>query len=94
MKRSTIFVLAINVIVWGGLAWLGQDLLRGVEARVGHSNLGQIEFYLAFPLAMLTIGTLPTALLSRTQWAVYGNAWSIFALVLLLPYGCFYTGGM
>jgi hypothetical protein len=94
MKRSTLILLILNGLVWGGMAWLGQDGLKGVEARVGHSNLGQVEFYLAIPLLMLTLSTVPAALLSRTKWSAYGNAWSIIALLLLLPYACVYGGGV
>jgi hypothetical protein len=76
------------------MAWIGQDVLKDVEARVGHSNLGQVEFYLAFPLLMLTASMVPTAILSRTRWSTYGNVWSVLTLLLLLPYGCAYGGGI
>lgn len=93
MKQSTIVVLILNFVVWGGLACLSQNLLVG-NRIAERGNLDQMEYYLAFSLIMLSVSTLPTALLSRTQWATYGNAWSLFALLLLLPYSCFYTGGM
>jgi hypothetical protein len=94
MKRSTIVLLILNIVVWGGMALLGRVLLIHEWPRPGRSDIGQMEGYLAFPLIMLFVSTFPAASLSRTQWAVYGNAWSVITLLVLLPYGCVYTGGM
>jgi hypothetical protein len=61
MKRSTLILLILDLAVWGGMALLGRVLLIGEWPRPGRSDIGQMEFYLALPLIMLSVATVPTA---------------------------------
>jgi hypothetical protein len=94
MKISALILPAINGVLWGSFAWFGHEGSRSVEARVGHSNLGQVEFYVVLPLVMLIVAMVPAVLLSQTKWSTIGNVWSIFTLVLLIPYLSGYSGGI
>ena len=94
MNLKALILPAINSLIWGLLAWGGFDGEKGVEARVGWVSLGQVEWYVAFPLLMLSVSVIPGALLSQTKWHRIGNIWSGLSLLVLLPYGCAYTGGM
>jgi hypothetical protein len=94
MKLKPLIIPAINIIVWGWLVWSGFDGEKYVEARVGYASLGQIEWYVVYPAVMISVAVIPAALLSQTKWAYLGNIWSILALLSLIPYMFFYTGGM
>ena len=94
MKISTLIISAINVVAWGWLAWKGHGLAKGVQARVGHSDLGQVEFLVVWPLIALIVALLPLILLSQTKWAIVGNFWAGFVLALVVPYLLVYGGGV
>ena len=56
--RPAIYVLAsLNIIAWGGLAWIGANLIGGVINRhaPGYPTLGQQIYAIATPLAFLTV---------------------------------------
>ena len=96
MKFSSLILPALNGIVWGGLAWMGWGGIKHVQSQhvPGYPNFGQIQFYVIFPLAMVSIALIPATLLSQTKWAVIGNIWSVVTLLAVFPYLFFYTGGM
>lgn len=88
-------ILAVaNALLWGALVYWGHEGARSVEDRIGHSSLGQVEFYVGFPLLMLTVSLVPTVILSQTKWPIAGTLWAVASLLVVLPYGCFWTGGM
>jgi hypothetical protein len=94
MKKSTLILLALNGLAWGGLVWMGFDGEKGVEARMGAVALGQVEYYVMIPLFMLSVSLVPSALLSQTKWFGWGNLWSATTLFLLFPYLFYYGGGV
>src|SRR5882757_3526965 len=86
MKLSTLILPAIAATLWGLLAWIFHGGLAGVEARVGHTKLAQVDFYLTFPLIMVIVAAVPSVLLSQTKWSSAGNMWSIFMILALAFY--------
>ena len=94
MNFEALILPAINSLAWGFLAWNGFDGEKDVEARVGWVSLGQVEWYIAFPLAMLSVAVIPAVLLSQTKWHRIGTMWSIVMLLVILPYGFYYGGGV
>lgn len=94
MNFKALILPALNTLLWGTAAWLGFDGEKGVEARVGAVSLAQVQYYVVFPLIMLSVAVIPAVLLSQTKWAYVGNIWSVMTLLVVLPYGCFYGGGM
>jgi len=96
MKWSALILPVLNGVAWGGLSRLGWVVVEGVFAQhvAGYPNAGQISFYIVIPLVMVSVAMVPAVLLSQTRWAFWGNVWSAFTLVLLLPYLFFYTGGI
>ena len=51
MKRAPLVLMALNWLVWGGLAYMGWDLLQSVAARhvAGSPSAGQFGYYVALP---------------------------------------------
>jgi hypothetical protein len=94
MKLTSLILPAINGIVWGGLFWMGFDGEKGVEARMGGVRLGQLQFYVIFPLLMLSVALVPATVLSQTRWSPVGNIWSVLTLLAVFPYLFFHTGGI
>jgi hypothetical protein len=94
MKRAPLILMAVNGFAWGGLVWMGFDGEKGVESRVGAVALGQVEYYIMFPLLMLSVSLVPTALLGQTKWSGWVNLWSSITLFLMFPYLVLYGGGM
>jgi hypothetical protein len=85
--RMRKFILPITCGVgWGGMVWLGFSLEEGVQARTGCVALGQIVFYVGWPLAALIACLLPWALLDQTKFSTVGNLWCGFFLLLLVWY--------
>ena len=76
-------LLAANVAVWGGLAWLGRND-TGIH----------FSYYEALPLAMLAASTVPALILWILNWLRARNIYLIIGLCASLPYLFFYTGGM
>ena len=86
MKKSTLILLVLNGLVWGGLVWIGFGGEKSVEARAGAVALGQVEYYVMIPLLMLSVSLVPAALLGQTKWFGWGNLWSATMLFLAFPY--------
>jgi hypothetical protein len=84
MRILTLIPLAINAVLWGYFFFIGHNFATAREARVGSSNLGQVDFYVVFPLIVLIVSLTPTALLSQTKWHWIGTIWSVVTLLLLL----------
>jgi len=61
---------------------------------MGHVSLEQVVFYIAFPLAMLTVALVPSVLVSQTRYYQIGNVWSGLTLIAVLPYLFVYGGGV
>ena len=96
MKKTPLVLMALNILVWGGLSWMGWGLIRSADARhaAGHPTLGQIEYYLVIPLLMLSLSLVPAAFLGQTRWSSLANIWYGFTLVAVLPYLLPYSGGV
>jgi surface polysaccharide O-acyltransferase-like enzyme len=91
MKRSTIILLILNVVVWGFLIFNGRDLLWG--AGQTNPNMGQISYYLYMPVAVLAFATVwPFLTLWLPTWV--RNVMPVVALLFLPIYLFPYTGGM
>jgi hypothetical protein len=93
MKTSTYLLVAANVVFWGYFVWSGFDGIRTIEAQhgAGYPNRGQLMFYLICPLVALAASLALPIVLRHTRWT---SAVPIITLVLLLPFGCAYTGGV
>ena len=96
MKLAPLILTVINAVVWGGLSWMGRGGIAYIESQhaPGYPNLGQIQFYLAFPLLMLSVALVPAVLLSQTKWSVFGSLWSVLTLLAVIPYLFYYGGGV
>ncbi len=94
MRFRPLILPLINAILWGLFAFAGFDGEIGVEERVGHVQLGQVQWYVVFPLIMLIVSVVPAALLSQTKWSSAGNLWSALILMVFLPFACLSGGGM
>ena len=94
MKKAPLILMALNALVWGGLAWMGFDGEKGVEGRVGAVALGQAEYYVMIPLLMLTVSLVPGALLGQTKWSAAANIWCSLTLIAVFPYLLPYAGGV
>ena len=96
MKITPLILPAVNGIAWGGFAWLGWDMLKSIESQhaPGYPSSGQILWIEIFPLIMLLVSLVPSALLSQTKWSTFGNIWSLLTLVLFFPYFCSSGGGV
>jgi hypothetical protein len=95
MKVSTIVLVVLNVVAWGGLVLMGRDLLHGVVDQhvSGDPNRGQIQYYLYVPLGVLTISAFwPLLTWKLPTWA--RNSVPVIALLFLPIYLFSYTGGM
>jgi len=96
MKPATYALMAINVALWGYFVWSGLDGIDAVRTQhvPGYPNPDQIKFYLGIPLLMVAMALALPILLRRTRWAGVGTTVLIGTLILLIPFGFFYTGGM
>ena len=61
---------------------------------MGSVSLGQVQFYVVFPLVMLSISVIPSVLLSQTRWTFVGGVWSGASLLIIFPYLFYYGGGV
>ena len=86
----------LNILIWGGLIFLGYNLIDGVVAQkvVGYPNFGQITYYLYAPIVMVAVAVV-TYLFSRLGRFI-GLLLAIQTVVLLafFPYILAYTGGV
>ena len=94
MKLKPLILPAISCVLWGLLAWSGFDGEVGVEQRMGRVSLGQVQFYVVFPLVMLSLSVIPAVLLSQTRWSFVGGFWSGVSMLMVLPYLYYYGGGV
>ena len=94
MKIRTLILPAINLLLWGFMAWMGFGGEVGVETRVGSVSLGQVQFYVVFPLIMLSLSVIPAVLLSQTRWSFVGGFRSGVSMLMVLPYLYYYGGGV
>jgi len=96
MKKAALILPAINGLVWGGLSWMGWDGIKYIESQhaAGYPNSGQIGYYLAIPLVMLSVSLVPGAFLSQTKWSFVGSIWCGLTLIAVFPYLLPYAGGV
>jgi hypothetical protein len=89
-------LVACNVILWGGFAWIGwrgMDYIQSQHAA-GYPSFGQVAFYVIVPLVILIAGLIPALILWHTKAARLGTAWALCSLVPFLPYACLSGGGI
>ena len=96
MKKAPLVLMVLNAFVWGSLSWMGWDGIKSIESQhvTGYPNTGQIGYYLASPLIMLSVSLLPMAFLSQTKWLAAANLWGALTLILVFPYLLPYGGGV
>jgi hypothetical protein len=96
MRAANIFALVISAL-WGGMFWVGMDLLKGVAAQhvAGYPASGQFEFLVGVPFAIVGTIAATTLLANALQrfWIV-STLVSASALAALLPYLLVYGGGV
>ncbi len=95
MKISTIVLMILNVAVWGGLVFLGRDLLQGVVQQhvPGYPNSEQVHYYFHAPIVILLFSVCWPLMAWRLQtWA--RNAVPMATLLFLPIYLFPYSGGM
>ena len=95
MKFKSLILPALNAALWGVLTWTGFRMTNPAQSRtdgIGPKNID--SYYVGLPLIMLGVAVIPALALSQTRWSRIGNIWSALALLAILPYGCFWTGGM
>lgn len=95
MPRPTLVLLALCVLVWGGLTLTGFDGIQSVAQQhaPGFPSNGQIAFYIGVPL-MTLFASIAWPLLLRRSQTVMRNMGPVVALLLLPLYLLPYTGGM
>ena len=93
---KTYALMAANSVSWGFFAWSGFNRIKGAQAQhvPGYPNRGQIEFYVVFPLLIAAIALVLPMLLRRTRWSGRGTTILMATLILLIPYGFVFIGGM
>jgi hypothetical protein len=87
MKPSTYTLMALNFVFWGYFVWSGLS-------QPSYNSEEQTEYYLYFPLLMLTVSLAFPIFLGWTRWSSVSLAASVISLLLLFPYVFYYTGGM
>jgi len=86
--------MAINVAVWGYLAWTGLRGVQILQARHVSASRGQIKFHVVFPLLMVAIAMMFPMVLRRTRWRNRSPTILIASLLLLIPFMLADTRGM
>ena len=96
MKKAPLVLMALNGLAWGGLSWMGWEGIKYIESQhaTGYPNTGQIGYYLAAPLVMLTLSLVPGALFSQTKWSAAATLWCSLTLLAVLAYLYPYSGGV
>jgi len=95
MRRSTLILLALNVLVWGGLAVVGYQGVQSIvqQHAPGYPSSGQIDYYVVAPLVILAVSIAWPLLLWRGRLGLRNIGPTITLLILPL-YLFAYTGGM
>ena len=75
MKKAPLVLMALNGLAWGCLSWMGWNGIKYIESQhaTGYPNTGQIGYYLAAPLVMLTLSLVPAALFGQTKMVGSSN---------------------
>jgi hypothetical protein len=97
MRKPPLVLIALNGLVWGGLSWIGWGAVKSIHAQhvAGYPSAGQIGGYLVFPLLMLTVSTVPGALVSQTHWgSAVTITWCYLTLFVALLYFMALGGGV
>ena len=93
MKRR--IAAALTILLWAFFTYIGYDGIDGVirQHAPGYPNVGQLHYYVHFPLAMLflSVGLL---LFARKMHAGLFIALWVLQLVLFFPFFLGYTGGV
>ena len=95
MKKTAI-VAIVGAVLWGSLALLGLDLLKGVSAQnaPGYPNAGQLRYYLYFPLVMLSTSLLFALLSMRYRLGGAFGCAPLLIILMIAPFMLAYTGGV
>lgn len=89
-------LVAINVLVWGGLTWMGAGLLRNVAAQHidGFPSGGQLIYYLYIPVVLLLLSLIGLAVSRYTRFRRTALVLEIALLAYFVPFILPYTGGV
>ena len=93
--NKTRIVSFLSFVLWGALVYLGVVVSTNA-ARQGvpqYSNLGQVRFYLMFPLAMAFLAACLSIFATKIPKPLL-IALSLAQLALIPVYFFFYTGGV
>ena len=89
-------LVAVNVLLWGCLALLGNSLIAGVADQhvLGYPNNGQVSYYIWTPVAVMAtaLATYILSLLRRATWLFLTI--EVLSLLFFFPYILPYTGGI
>lgn len=82
-------------IFWGGLVYLGITVCVGAASQevAGYPNIGRLEFYILFPLAMALLSACLTIFVKKLPKSLY-LIFSFLLLALIPSYLFFYGGGI
>lgn len=92
--RANLAFAAFNVLAWSALVWLGEDLTRGVVARVGHASAVQLNYYVHIPMAVVSVAFGTYALARYTSYKRIALTIQILLSIALIPFLFPYSGGV
>ena len=95
--RAINILAGLDCVLWGGLLWVGINLIEGVAAQhaPGYPNSTQIFYYVGVPGAVVAVLILSAVIFN---FVIRSPMWlGILSVVALLPlpfYLLMYGGGM
>lgn len=95
--RSANILALVAIGLWGGILWIGMDLLKGIVAQrvLGYPAPGQFDFLVGLPFAAITvIGGVTLIVNALKRFWIASYLVSGAALIALLPYLFVYGGGV
>jgi hypothetical protein len=89
-------LIVLNLLAWGGLTWLGVDIIEGVRNQhaPGYPNSGQISYYIGFPCVMLALAVGTFAIARYTRFKVTAVRIQVLILLVVLPFLLLSGGGV
>jgi len=91
--NKTRIVSFLSFLLWGALVYLGVVVSTNAARQGQYSNLGQVKFYLMFPLAMAFLAACLSIFATKIPKPLL-IALSLAQLALIPVYLFFYTGGV
>jgi hypothetical protein len=97
MRTAANILVGFVCVLWGGLLWIGINLIEGVAARhvPGYPNSGQIFYYIGVPAAVTATLILSAVIFNFVvRCPLCLGLLSLLTFVALPMYLYGYTGGM